>query len=115
MACRCSDLEKFRADKDILEEIMDKINDLQENNSDIEDDLSTIAGVIPDTLIIPDETFCYDLTCVNNKCTEGISSMSYHVAVELEALEEEIQEAFLEDLAYHVSHPIETVKSWIDG
>lgn len=112
MACRCNDLDIYKADRAILKQVKGKINELVKSNSQVEEDLATIAGVIPDTLIIPDETFCYDVKCVNNKCTEGIGMMYHHVAVELEKLEKEIDDAEWEDFTYHITHPVETVQSW---
>ena len=115
MACRCADLEIYKADKAILEDVQDKIYILHQKNDEIEETLVKLGNIVPETVVIPDDTFSYKARCVNNKSTGAIGMMNYHVSQEMAKLDKEIDEASKEDFEYHLTHPNETLVSWLGG
>lgn len=115
MACRCTDIDEIKDDLKILGDLSEKAGKLAEHDSTIQKDLTAIADVINDTILVPDNNLHIKIKQQNNTSVAAIEGMVSKIGIKKNELEEELSDAKWEDFWWHFTHPIETIEDWIDG
>ncbi len=115
MACRCEDIAIMERDMERLEEALKIVKEMDDDDTEIDNNLGDMSEKFPDTLIIPDTGVYAKMCGLHTKCQNAIADMYSNISTEKGKLSDELINARLEDAAYHLAHPVETVEGWFGG
>lgn len=106
MACRHLEMMSMIHDLKVIEELSSKVKELSECDETIQSSLTGIADVIYDTIVTPDDDLHIKIKQLNNTSSAAIDGMVSNIAIRKVALEKELKDAIVEDLKWHVLHPL---------
>ena len=107
MGCRCGDIAVMTRDQERLIVAIKCVSDMADADSAINSSLKGIAEKIPDTLVIPDESFVLKMNALNDDSQCAISDIGVGLTKAFCTLNEEISNAKSEDFWFHLEHPFD--------